>query len=60
MFKLFFDWPAWAIAVIYQRRAKPVFLPGDRWVEVRDAAGRRAGFWSHADKKGWLRLDRAV
>ncbi|WP_176225428.1 hypothetical protein [Methylomagnum ishizawai] len=56
MFKLFFNWPAWAIAVIYLHRSRPVFLPGNRRVEVRDAQGRRTGVWDHAGRKGWLRV----
>lgn len=56
MFKLFFNWPAWAIAVIYLHRSRPVFLPGNRLVEVRDAQGRRTGAWDHAGRKGWLRV----
>ncbi len=56
MFKLFFDWPAWAIAVIHLRRARPVFLADPSLVEIRDAKGRRAGFWSHARRRGWLRV----
>lgn len=56
MFKLFFDWPTWATAAIYRHRAQPRQIFGTRYAEVRDATGRRLGRWSHADRKGWLRL----
>jgi hypothetical protein len=56
MIKLFFDWPAWATAVIFRYHAKPHRIAGTRLAEIRDDRGRRLGVWSHADRKGWLRL----